>query len=45
MICDIKLGNGITVAQGVAEHWVYSVVVVVRWVYVDERARVVCMCL
>jgi hypothetical protein len=43
MICNIKLGNGITVAQGVAEHWVYIVVVVVKG-YMWTSARVWCAC-
>lgn len=45
MICEIKLSNKKAVAQGIAERWVYSVVMVVEWVYADECARVVCMCL
>jgi hypothetical protein len=41
MISDIKLRNERTIAQGIAEHWVYGIVVVVKWVYVDGYACVV----
>jgi hypothetical protein len=43
MICGIKLRNERTIAQGVAECWVYGVNVVVVRVQVDECARMVYM--